>query len=126
MNTSLQALAVALSISAVPAFAAPSAPVADQRIVISAPAPATTSLTGAALMQSLAGSSQFAMSDGQRMELSARGSHLRMRYAGRAAVTLRPNGAGAYTSGDGRFELVASRDAFGDPQVRLTRPYHLD
>lgn len=127
MTTILQHLAAVLCIAAVPALAAATAHAADQRIVITAPSPYTASpISGAALMQSLADASWFAMSDGQRLELVPRGSQLRMRYAGRAPVTLRPDGSGRYSSSDGRFDLMASRDAYGDTFVRLTRPAYLD
>jgi hypothetical protein len=126
MNLPIHGLVAILGLSVMPAIAAPSGTVFDQRIVITAPAAKVTPLSGTALMQSLAGGSHFAMSDGERLQLIPRGSQLRMRYAGRAPVTLRPDGDGGYVSQDRRFALVASTSDDGDTHVRLTRPRFLD
>lgn len=64
----------------------------------------------------------FDMSTGEELQLSPRGTGVRMKVGHRGAVTLQPKD-GAFVSADGRLELRVSLDRFSEPaQARLTMP----
>jgi hypothetical protein len=65
----------------------------------------------------------YEMSNGRRLAVTSYGESLQVRYARRAAISLKHDGSGNFVSGDGRLSLQFGFDGSGRPDlVSLTMP----
>lgn len=109
-----------LAASAASAFAS-SETVAGQVVEITTPSAAVAAAQ--AVLANRHFESTYGMSTGRRLEVSARGDALRVRYGRRMPATLQHDGQGRFVSHDGKLALQFQPGEDGAAEhVRLTMP----
>lgn len=95
-----------------------------QRIEIrgASPTPGVLEVSPERVVASLGITTTFDMSNGEELQLSPRGTGVRMKVGNRFPVTLQPK-HGAFVSADGRLELHVALDRYDAPaRASLTMP----
>lgn len=116
-------MAVLLALGGLPLLA--SLPVAadGSRVVIAAGVGAFSASAPQQVLDALSAPTGYELSNGQRLQLEARGESLRMRYGSRGHVTLRADEQNQFVSNDRQLVLQVAVNSFGEAhRLRLSMP----